>query len=279
MSISRLMNKQSGMVKSLTCILATLGVILTPILASAIPLTIDFDSLSGMSNSPGLAVPLGGRLSNQLQPTTGAVFSSAAGYVAVVDLFTCCGPNHAISNPNGIGGVNASGQLSYGTPITVTFFDPGSPLVIGVSNFVQIRGDQIPISGTATLEAFDIFGSSLGTNTSNDVVGGLTLTLSVPGIHSVQISQTSATIAVDNLTFESVTPSATPVPEPASLGLVSVGLLGMVGYRLASKWKRHTVASGAGHKLAKTWGTRINQLSRGLLKFDSHGRKSEILEV
>lgn len=242
-------NKQAGMIKSLTCrvsrfsarlLLTVLGVILTPILASATLMTIDFDSLLGMPNSPGSLVPLGSRLSDQLQPTTGAVFSSAAGYVAVVDL-TCCGPNHAISNPNGIGGVNASGQLSYGTPISVTFFDPGNPLVSAVSDFVQIRGDQIAIAGTASLEGFDVFGNSLGSITAGDVAGGLTLTFSAPGIHSVQISQTSATIALDNLTFESVTSSATSVPEPASLGLMSVGLLGLVGYRLA--WKRHTAAS------------------------------------
>jgi hypothetical protein len=213
-------NKQTGMAKSLTCILAMLGVILTPILASASPLTIDFDppSLSGMSNSPGNPVPLSNQLSNQLQPTYGAVFSSAAGYVAVVDL----GLGHAISSPNGIGGVNALGNLSYGTPITVSFFDPTNALVKAVTNFVEIRGDQkatFPL-GTATLTAFGIGGGFLGTFTAPDVAGGLTLSLSVPGIHSVRISETSATIAFDNLKFNPVT----SVPEPASLMLLGAGL-------------------------------------------------------
>ena len=243
-------NNQAGKVNTLNrrlsrfsarLLLTVLGVILTPILASAALITIGFDSLSGMPNSPGLAVPLGSRLSDQLQPSTGAVFNSAAGYVAVVDILTCCGPNHAISNPNGIGGVNASGQLTYGTPVSLTFFDPGNPLVAAVSNFVQIRGDQIPSPGTATLEGFNVFGNSLGSVTAADVVGGLTLTFSAPGIHSVQISQTSATIALDNLAFESVTSVAPSVPAPASLGLMSVGLLGLVGYQLA--WKRHDAAS------------------------------------
>jgi hypothetical protein len=209
-------NRQTGMAKSLTCILAMLGVILTPILASAIPLTIDFDSFSGMSNSPGNPVPLSSQLSNQLQPTTGAVFSSTAGYVAVVDL----GPGHAISSANGIGGVNALGQLSYGTPITVTFFDPTNALAKAVTDFVEIRGDQHAILGTATLTAFGIGGGFLGAFTANDVAGGLTLNLSVPGIHSVRISETSATIAFDNLRFNPVT----SVPEPASLMLLGAGL-------------------------------------------------------
>lgn len=211
-------NKQTGMAKSLTCILAMLGVILTPILASAIPLTIDFDSLPGMSNSPGSPVPLSSQLSNQLQPTTGAVFSSTAGYVAVVDL----GLGHAISSTNGIGGVDAGGPLNYGTPIIVTFFDPTNALVKAVTDFVEIRGDQhatFPL-GTATLTAFGIGGGFLGTFTAPDVTGGLTLSLSVPGIHSVRISETSATIAFDNLRFNPVT----SVPEPASLMLLGAGL-------------------------------------------------------
>lgn len=218
-------------------LLAALAVVLTPSPASADLITIDFDSLPGMPNSPGLIVPLGSRLSNQFQPTTGAVFSSAVGYVAVVDLVTGFGPNHAISNPNGIGGVNASNQLSYGTPTIVTFFDPGNPLIPAVTDFVQIRGDQIPLAGaTATLEAFDVFGSTLGSVTANDVAGGLTLAFSAPGIHSIRISQNSAgfgvdgTIALDNLTFNAVS----SVPEPGTLTLFGIGTIGLLVYG----WRR-----------------------------------------
>jgi PEP-CTERM motif len=190
--------------------------------------TIDFESLPGMPNSPGSIVPAGSRLSDQFQSTTGAVFSSAVGYVAVVVL----GPGHAQSPPNGIGGVDSADRLSYGSPITVTFFDTLNPSLLAVTDFVSIRGDKIAVSGTATLEAFDIAGGSLGSITANDIAGGLTLALSQSGIHSIRISETSGTVAFDDLTFNPVTAA---VPLPASLLLFGTGLVGLVGNLIRRK--------------------------------------------
>ena len=190
-------------------------------------ITISFDDIPGMSNSPGDLVPAASQLDDQYLLTQGALFSSSSPFVAVVDL-TSSGPNHAISNPNGIGGVDALGQLSYGTPIDISFFDVASGLP-GVTDFVSIRGDQIPIAGTATFLAFGLDGTPLGSFTANDVVGGLTLTLSVPGIHRVQLTETSATIAFDNLTFN--TPVAASVPEPGTIFLLGIGVAGLVAGR------------------------------------------------
>ena len=206
-------------------VLVVLGGIV-PGLASAA--TIDFESLPGMPNATGSIVPTGSRLSDQLQSTTGAVFSSAVGYVAAVVL----GPGHAQSPPNGIGGVSSANRLSYGSPITVTFFDTLNPSLLAVTDFVSIRGDKIAISGTATLEAFNVAGGSLGLVTVSDIAGGLTLALSQGGIHSVRISETSGTVAFDNLTFNPVTAA---VPLPASLLLFGTGLMGLVGNSLARK--------------------------------------------
>jgi hypothetical protein len=204
----------------------TLGLLLAANTASAALIT--FDDLTGMSNSPGAAVPAASQLADQ-NLSLGVRFSSDAPFVAVVNL-TSQGPNHAISNPNGIGGVSAAGTLSYGSPILMSFLDVGTGTA-GVTDLVSIRGDQIAIAGTATLTAFGLDGSILGSTTANDVNGGLTLTLALAGIHRVSLTETSATIAFDNLTFN--TPVGV-VAEPGSLLLLGIGLIAL----LASPRKR-----------------------------------------
>jgi hypothetical protein len=174
-----------------------------------------------MANVLGLAVPGASQLDDQYLALNGVLFRSTSPYVAVVDLQTGFGPNHAISNPNGIGGVNAGG-LSYAAPIEMSFFDVTNGSA-GVTDFVSIRGDQIPIAGTATLQAFGLDGTSLGSVTANDVVGGLTLSLTAAGIHRVVLTETSGTIAFDNLAFN--TPTA--APEPSTLLLFAAGVVGL----------------------------------------------------
>ena len=204
---------------------ACLGMALAASPASAVLIT--FDNLTGMANAPGTAVPLGSQLTDQYL-SSGVRFSSGSGFAAVVNL-TSSGPNHAITNPNGIGGVNSAGALSYGTPIEMSFFDVFTGDA-GVTDAVSIRGDQIAIAGTATLTAFGLDGSLLGSATANDVNGGLTLSLALAGIHRVRLSETSATIAFDNLFFN--TPiGPVRVPEPSSALLLGMGVLGLLAAR------------------------------------------------
>jgi hypothetical protein len=205
--------------------LAAISLALATQAASAAPILINFDDRTGMANSPGALVPLASQLDDDYKASTGAVFSSASPFVAVVNLQACCGNNHTISNPNGIGGVDSLGRLSYGTPFTITFFEAGTGLP-GVTDFVQIRGDRIAIAGTATMMAFGFDGRLLASDTEMDSNLGLTLQLSVASIHRVVISETSATIAFDQLEFNA--PIA--VGEPGALALLVIGLLGL--YRL-----------------------------------------------
>ena len=197
--------------------------LLCPIGMPAFAATIDFDSSTAMGNSPGASVPVGARLSNQFQSSTGAVFSSGSSFVAVVNL----GVGHATSGSNGIGGVS-SDALSYGTPFQVMFTDPLNPLINAVTNFVSIRGDQNAISGNATLTAFAVNGSILGSTTVADTTGGLTLSFTSPGIHSFQVSETSSTIAFDDVTFNAVQAVA-GVPEPSTYALMLAGI-GLVAF-------------------------------------------------
>jgi hypothetical protein len=184
--------------------------------AQAAVTIIHFDSFPGMTNIPGLSVPSASQLSDQLLPTLGVSFRSAAGYVAVANH----SPAPTVSMPNVIGGVTADGKLSYGTFVRISFFDPSNPIAKAVTDFISIRGDQEPLPGaTATMEAFDVLGQSLGTVSANDSSVGLTLSLTLPGIHSILLTQDSdawtydGTIGFDNLQFNSI-----PAPGAILLG-------------------------------------------------------------
>lgn len=208
--------------------LAAISLALAAQAASAAPILINFDDRTGMANSPGAPVPLASRLSDQYKALTGAVFSSDSPgspdspFVAVVDLQACCGPNHTISNPNGIGGVDALGRLSYGTPFIITFFEAATGLP-GVTDFVQIRGDRFAANGTASMMAFGLDGTLLASDTEPDSTVGLTLQVNVAGIHRVVVSETQPNIAFDQLQFN----PAVAVAEPGSLLLLGIGLLGV----------------------------------------------------
>jgi hypothetical protein len=162
---------------------------------------ITFEGITAMANSQ-VAVPQAARLSDGYRPTTGAVFSSNAPFVAVVSL----GQGHANSGVNGIGGTNSDGYLAYATPIRVTFMAPHDGSVPATTHFVKLRGDHAPASGVATMIAYDLDGTEIGRAQANDTSAGLTLQLELAGIHAVVVSQTQANIAFDDLEFAPVIP-------------------------------------------------------------------------
>ncbi|MBL8048267.1 MAG: PEP-CTERM sorting domain-containing protein [Chthonomonas sp.] len=173
---------------------------------------ITFDDLPGMANIPGSFVPAQNQLSNQLLDSHKVVFNSGAGYVAVV--------NHVVptpSLPNVIGGTNSSGQLSYASNVQIRFMMTAS--VQGMVDYFKVRGDQTPASGNAYLRAYDVSGNLLGSVTQPDSTAGLTLELSIPGIHRVELTQDSGTIGFDNVEYSTVL----PVPEPTSMAAVVIG--------------------------------------------------------
>jgi hypothetical protein len=164
------------------------------------PILINFDNIAGitaMGNSPGATVPTAARLGTQLQNSLGVAFTSGVNYVPVVAL----GVGHATSGANGIGGSATNNTLSYATPFTFTFSVPGDPATPAVTDFVSIRFDQAPGSGTATMDAFDVKGQPIGSVTKPDSAGG-TISLALRGIHSVRVSETQANIAFDDLGYD-----------------------------------------------------------------------------
>ncbi|MCG8405930.1 MAG: hypothetical protein MI923_12110 [Phycisphaerales bacterium] len=173
---------------------------------------INFDSLSAMASSAGSPVPGFAQLSNQLHPTTGAVFSSlTTNYVAVVEL----GVAHAPSELNGIGGVNDLGQLDFSEAIIVDFFDPTNIGVPVTVSSASIQGDLAPSAGNNIhMQAFNIGGSLVDFDDQADL-GGTTLSVSAPDIHRLVIFSDVANVGFDNLTFPTI-------PEPGTLSLLAV---------------------------------------------------------
>ena len=187
---------------------------------------INFDQFPGMDFRGGV-VPIESQLSNQLQPTTGAVFSTLGGadYVGIANLEIGSPSAHAPSPPNGIGGVTVSGNLFYGIPIRISFFDPVSPATPAITDSVSITGDLRPIAGDIILKAYDVNGVLLGIDQQPDSPGGRIVSLSTPNIHFVTVESTSGTVAFDNLSFNDVS----AIPIPAAIWLFATGFIGLIG--------------------------------------------------
>jgi hypothetical protein len=183
---------------------------------------IDFEEfeLTAMNNFVGSLIPTSARISNQYLGTDGVIFSSGNDFIAAVNL----GIGHATSGSVGIGGSDGANGLTYaGEFFRANFFDPNNISTQAVTNYVEIRGDNISDGTGGTFSAYDINGVLLGSDSQTNVSGN-TFVLAFEGIHSVKFTG-SGTIALDDLTFNPVT----AIPVPAAVWLFASGLLGLIG--------------------------------------------------
>ena len=207
--------------------------------AHAATITFEEAVLVAMNNSPGSAVTAGAQLSDQFLATDGVLFSSGAGYAAVVNHGF---PDLTPSPPNLIGGTAAGGTLDYSAAIRASFFTTANTSVLATTNFVSVLGDMFPFnSGTITLSAYDYLGNLLGSvsDTDNHTSGTAPiLTLNFSGMHSVTFSGTSGTVGFDNFQFGDLT-AVNAVPEPSTWAMMILGFAG-VGYMT---YRRRKVAA------------------------------------
>jgi hypothetical protein len=205
--------------------------------AQATPIVITFEGLPTTATfAAGSVIPLDAQLSNQYQPNYGVTFSSVQPYVPVLPL----GLDHATSGVNGIGMSDANGLVSYSTFIDAIFTVPGNVFAIATTDFVSVRGDLDSTNPGAplTLVAYDIHGNILATDVQPESPG-VTLSISAPGIHGVQILGDGST-AFDDFTFNSVQ----PIPEPATVILIVLGIL-PAGLAMQIQRLRRSKALGA----------------------------------
>jgi len=187
---------------------------------AATPTVVDFDQFTGMEWENPAPVPVSAQLHDQLLSTLGVRFTSGGPFVTVVDM----GDDHAVSAPNAIAGSTPDGMLTYDRlhPVVISFWMPGDPSVMAVTDSVSVRGDLWGGGRAITLNAFDVSGNLIGASTTSDT-GGAILQISAAGIHSVQFLGTDndGGVAIDDLTFDPLEPA---VPAPAAVMLVVCGL-------------------------------------------------------
>ena len=186
-----------------------IGLLTLPLQPSwAEPVVLDFDDHASMANLLIIRSPSEARLSDDYLDSHGVLFRSEENnYVTVVNL----GENHATSGANGIAGALATDYLTYYKPIYMSFFDPQNPAIPGTTDFVSLRGDTFgePVPQTITLEAYDINGALLATDTTVDD-GSSILSVSAPDIHRVKFIGATpghGGVGVDDLTFNPVEPT------------------------------------------------------------------------
>jgi hypothetical protein len=97
-----------------------------------------------------------------------------------------------------------------------------------VTDFVSVQADLFSTdpSGLLMLTAYDQFGNVLATDQVLESPG-VTLSISMPGIHGVQITGDGST-AFDNFTFN----STQLIPEPSSAVLAALGAFSLLRFAL-----------------------------------------------
>jgi hypothetical protein len=162
---------------------------------------IDFDDLPGVFYAPGTIVPPESQLTTQYLNSHGVTFRSLGSvtHVAVVDLDSFVFGHASLTSPNGISGVSGSNRIDYATPIEIQFFSPIDTNIAATTTYVSMVTDTFGEGRIVRLEAYDIHGRLIDTESIRDN-GGTELRVDASGIHFVRIFG-NGTAGLDDLRF------------------------------------------------------------------------------
>lgn len=153
------------------------------------------------------------------------------------------GVGHSASGANSLAGIDNNGNINYDIPVSFSFFRPNNGGIAGTTNYFAYRPDLGGGSGNViTISVFDLDDSLLGqiTYVENTTFTSPLLISGVGQFHKVTVDQTlyntySGGIMLDLVEFGNIT-SESSVPEPTSLALFVLGIVGLGVLRRNRRW-------------------------------------------
>ncbi len=198
--------------------------------AGAYAVVLDIDSLPGMTNSPGSAVPTANQLSNQ-RLNQFVLVSSLGGFGSVVAENGNTGTGWKRNDPtvrSGLGGSTTGGLLSYGSALTFRFVDPADGTTPLFTDSFSLYTDWFGNGSLITVTGFDVNGNVVAQTSGTEHNGqqniGTMFSISGSNIHRVVVQGTE-TSGFSNIVY------AQPVPEPATMAALAIGVASLMRKR------------------------------------------------